>query len=62
MSSHSYYLAQIAIIAAAVMVVLSAAGFDFFGDSISTGVAIVAVGVLLIISSVIIARRRSSYK
>jgi hypothetical protein len=47
MSSQAYYLAQIAIIAAAVMVVLSAAGFDLFGDSISTGLAIVDISTVV---------------
>ncbi|HVK38809.1 MAG TPA: hypothetical protein VNA88_09780 [Candidatus Kapabacteria bacterium] len=60
MSSQAYYLAQIIIIVAAGMVVLSAAGFDFFGDSISAGVAIGTVGLLLIVASVLWARKHAS--
>lgn len=60
MSSQAYYLAQIAIIIAAAMVVLSAAGFDLFGDQLSTGIAIGALGLLMIVWSVIWVSRRAN--
>ena len=61
MSSQAYYLAQFAIIIAFAVVIASAAGIDFLSDPSAAGTALGALGLSLIVGSIMIMRRRTHH-